>query len=143
MNGNVEAAAEVARARSVSIVDSSVGADNQRDSRQNGADPLRGGRRGSREQAAINLGEVRSLRLPEAGVFHVLLVERGHVFVSEARDRHVEHVLREDSLGVDPTAVTGPRSAQEREAHVVGHSHGLGTLHFSSRYRVSESSVNV
>ena len=134
---------EVARVRALRTVDPSVGADDLRGLSQNGSALLRSGRRRSWEQASVNLREVRSLRLPESGVLHVLLVERGHILVPEARDRHIEHVLSEDSLGVDPTSRTGPRSAQERKAHVVGHSHGRGTLPFSSRYRLPELGVGL
>src|SRR2546428_14164861 len=58
-----------------------------------------GGRSGygcSRQEGPIHRGKLRPLRISQPRVLNVFLVERRDVMLSEARDRHVEDVLRED-----------------------------------------------
>ena len=47
-------------------------------------------------QTSVDRGQLRLLRIPQSRIQDVLLVERRDVFVPEARDRHVEDVLRQN-----------------------------------------------
>src|SRR6266566_4568094 len=62
--------------------------------------PRREPGRRPRQEAAVDLGQLLTLRSTEPRVFDVLLIEGRHVLVAEARDRHVQDVLGEDPMRI-------------------------------------------